>query len=420
MRASFVVSAAVLSFLCSTDRSWAQSACDPYNTTWSWALPTDPDLPLFVDWYLAEDWPGDPQWAYDSIQRAAHTWNTHAASRVQFRYSGTATTWEVGNGVNEVRFWPSTCDELTHWVCSSPGPELAATVPWTGGPGELTESDIVFFGENASGSISWHQQRLLATATHEFGHFLALGHVPTGAESIMQPSGSLMWPYLAWPDVECVRALYGYQVREVSNFWSNDEGQSWHPNAQVLVDIDSASGAPAVAAHENTSDMDEAYLVAWPDRYYRIQTVLGEALWGFDTSTRQSHYDYSYYPVAITYGDGKWVLVWVDYWYDLYSKVSTDGQFWGNRQEVLPASSGEFMGAPAVTYNDYRGLFLAAAVENDWQGHGTVIRLFTSSDGETWSEQRSGEVWLQGRAWEIALACSEFGTSYCVLALVAH
>jgi hypothetical protein len=122
-----------------------------------------------------------PANALAAVQQAASAWSLQSLADIQLIYAGsTSGTTVQNNGVNEVFFSPE-----------SSGSTIAVCYYWWNGSNQIVDSDIKFY----DGGFTFHAGTsgcsggmfIEDVGTHEFGHFLGLGH-STVAAATMYPS----------------------------------------------------------------------------------------------------------------------------------------------------------------------------------------------------------------------------------------
>ena len=122
-----------------------------------------------------------PANALAAVQQAASAWSLQSLADIQLIYAGpTSGTTVQNNGVNEVFFSPE-----------SSGSTIAVCYYWWNGSNHIVDSDIKFydggFTFNTGTSGCSGGMFVEDVGTHEFGHFLGLGH-STVAAATMYPS----------------------------------------------------------------------------------------------------------------------------------------------------------------------------------------------------------------------------------------
>jgi hypothetical protein len=145
---------------------------------------------------------GERQPVIDAIT----TWSTVSGSKFNFQSTNSSCAPIVRDNINCV-VWQSG---------PGPGNAIGQTFLWASGSTTLVlvEADIVFFEQNANGSIQWstspsgNQIDVESVALHEFGHALGLDHSSAG--TVMAPSilmGTTVRT-LHSDDINGIRALY--------------------------------------------------------------------------------------------------------------------------------------------------------------------------------------------------------------------
>jgi len=119
--------------------------------------------------------------ALAAVQVAASAWSLQSLADIQLQYAGpTAGTAVQNNGKNEVFFSPE-----------SSGSTIAVCYYWWNGSNQIIDSDIKFY----DGGFTFHTGTtgcsggmfIEDVGTHEFGHFIGLGHSTVGSAT-MYPS----------------------------------------------------------------------------------------------------------------------------------------------------------------------------------------------------------------------------------------
>lgn len=122
-----------------------------------------------------------PENALAAVQQAAAAWSLQSLADIQLMYAGpTSGNTVQNNGVNEVFFSPE-----------SSGSTIAVCYYWWNGAKQIIDSDIKFY----DGSFKFYTGTsgcsggmfIEDVGTHEFGHFLGLGH-STVAAATMYPT----------------------------------------------------------------------------------------------------------------------------------------------------------------------------------------------------------------------------------------
>ena len=163
-----------------------------------------------VDFYLnpvsAQSGPGDGDQNdfTNAILNGGVTWNNVATAAFTFRYAGSTNQQDVGrNGVNEAMFIDqgtsnSVLGQTRYWYSTSNK--------------EIVEVDVWFndaYDFDATGSPGPGEIDLQSVATHEFGHWLSLGHDDNSAAIMYYSiSAGTVKRNLYQTDIEGISAIY--------------------------------------------------------------------------------------------------------------------------------------------------------------------------------------------------------------------
>lgn len=153
---------------------------------------------------------GTDEEVIQAIQSAARAWRNQGETNFFFAYQGTTAvnTVNTQDGINTL-----------FWAPTNPGggPALATTFYSPVAPLDFIGFDVVFWGENDNGPITWNgvgdaesnERDLAAVATHELGHCLGLSHSAESDATMWAFYGGIDIRTLHPDDVAGVQFLYG-------------------------------------------------------------------------------------------------------------------------------------------------------------------------------------------------------------------
>ena len=257
-----------------------------------------------VNLYIKDtDWPvADRDYVKRQLINAAHIWNSAGSSSIELKYAGTSTTGWVTNG--KVEFDRGTCG---YTPCAA----LAETY-WRRGEGT----------------------DLLHVFVHEIGHGIGFNH-SSAAYSVMRSSANFSSRFLERDDIDGLLS---------DATWAYTENST--KSIKVLLSIDGLSFSTVGASVGTTamrpaitygkSNSSAQYMLAWtqPDRV--IVTAKGSAM---SWSSVQTHSTFtSDGPPSLTYGQGKYVLIYTELANTKRIKMttSTTGVTWTTPVTISP------------------------------------------------------------------------------------
>ena len=142
--------------------------------------------------------------ALAAVQAAASAWSLQSLADIQLQYAGpTAGAAVLNNGKNEVFFSPE-----------SSGSTIAVCYYWWTGSNQIVDSDIKFYDGGfrfVTGTTGCSGGMFVEdVGTHEFGHFIGLGHSSVGGATMYPSIGycSQSGRPLAADDIAGVESIY--------------------------------------------------------------------------------------------------------------------------------------------------------------------------------------------------------------------
>lgn len=378
---------------------------------WSWNLPPGAE-PTYLNWVMNGNSFPDQDFVR-LVQQAPHIWNIYASTRIQLRQTGTTTATTLqqlqSDTHNQVIFFNGTCNQFFGYSCGDGLVRGSTRRRYSSGG--MVEFDIILFRDQSPGyPFPWNTSTMLSVAVHEFGHALGLEH-SASTNTIMYFDNVLnqQWAFLSWDDVTCLRTTgtgYGLQEREIHGAYTDDNGENWSEIPTSFSGVfPGVHYAPTIAGNETAASGNEAYMAAWTNADDRIFTELGNG-WSFFSNTRVEHtcdVCYSYLPVALTWGQERWLLTWVSATdRNIYTKYSWDGVSWSTPYLV---ETGDFVSPPSVAFNDWDDRYLLATVETSISIPTRTVRIWESLEGLYWWEP---EVGYTSPALFVDLSCNHF------------